>query len=330
MSFTLQFVDVCESDLIVQEYFITFQETEETTGQSLFVVIKKLLEDSKLDFKNCRDQGCDNGLNMRRENKGVQARIRQENPRAFFMPCGCHSLNLVTGDSEISSTEAASFFSIIQHIYILFSASVGRWKILKDNVPTFTVKPLCNTRWECQIDCLKPLRYQIAEIHNALVSVNESSSDPAVKHEALTLSQQICDFSFIVMLVIWYDVLHHINIVSKMMQSSTKEINSAVQLLESCTKYLTEYWLSKGFERAVVDAKQLDKALDIEPIFVENRLRHKKHMVNYEGNDKVIINSEQCFRINVFNKILDNAVSSLQSRFEQTKKFQQYWRFYLI
>jgi hypothetical protein len=182
------------------------------------------------------------------------------------MPCGCHSVNLVIGDSAISCTEAVSFFSIIQCIYILFSASVGRWKILKDSVPTFTVKPLCNTR-ECRIDSLKPLRYQIAEIHDALVSVNESLSDPAVKHEALTLSQQICDFSFIVVLVIWHDVLHHINIISKMMQSSTMEINSAVQLLESCTKYLTEYRSSKCFEKTVVDARELAIALDAEPIF---------------------------------------------------------------
>jgi hypothetical protein len=35
MSFTLRFVDACESDLIVQEHFIAFQETEETTGQLL-------------------------------------------------------------------------------------------------------------------------------------------------------------------------------------------------------------------------------------------------------------------------------------------------------
>jgi hypothetical protein len=41
MSFVLRFVDACESDLIVQEHFIAFQETEKTTGQSLFVVIKK-------------------------------------------------------------------------------------------------------------------------------------------------------------------------------------------------------------------------------------------------------------------------------------------------
>jgi hypothetical protein len=49
------------------------------------------------------------------------------------------------------------------------------------------------------------------------------------------------------------------------MQSSTVEINSALQLLESCTKYLTEYQSSEGFERAVVDARELVKALDVEP-----------------------------------------------------------------
>jgi hypothetical protein len=43
-------------------------------------VIKKLLEDSRLDFKNCRGQGYDNGSDMRGKNKGGQERIRQENP----------------------------------------------------------------------------------------------------------------------------------------------------------------------------------------------------------------------------------------------------------
>jgi hypothetical protein len=84
MSFALRFVDVCESDLIVQEHFTTFPETEEKTGQTLIVVSIKLLEDSKLYFKNCRGQGYDNSSSMRRESNGVQALIREENPRAFL------------------------------------------------------------------------------------------------------------------------------------------------------------------------------------------------------------------------------------------------------
>jgi len=70
-----------------------------------------------------------------------------------------------------------------------------------------------------------------------------------------------CDFLFTVMLVIWYDVLHYINIVSKMKKSSTMEINFALQLLESYTKYLTEYQTCKGFKRAVVDTRESTKAL---------------------------------------------------------------------
>jgi hypothetical protein len=112
-----------------------------------------------------------------------------------------------------------------------------------------------------------------------------------------------------------------------MIQASTMEINSAVRLLELCTKYVTEYRSSKGFQRAVVDARELAKALDVETIFVEKRIRRKKRMFDYEGNDKVIIDPEQSFRINVFSTILDNAISSLQSRFEQTKEFRQYWGF---
>jgi hypothetical protein len=68
--------------------------------------------------------------------------------------------------------------------------------------------------------------------------------------------------------------------------------------------------VSKGFERAVVEARELAKALDVERISVK-RLRRKKRMFDYKGNDNVIIDPEQSFRINVFNKILDNAISSL-------------------
>jgi hypothetical protein len=53
----------------------------------------------------------------------------------------------------------------------------------------------------------------------------------------------------------------------------------------------------------------------------------KSVMFDYEGNDNVVIDPEQSFRIIEFNTILDNAISSVQSRFEQTKEFRQYWGF---
>ncbi|CAN7946880.1 unnamed protein product [Ixodes pacificus] len=49
------------------------------------------LEECDIMIEECRGQGYDNGANMKAKRKGVQARILDENLRAFFVPCGCLS-----------------------------------------------------------------------------------------------------------------------------------------------------------------------------------------------------------------------------------------------
>ncbi len=56
---------------------------------------------------------------MKGQSKGVQTRILRLNPRAFFTPCGCHSLNLVLGDMARSCPKAMTFFGVVQRIYTL-------------------------------------------------------------------------------------------------------------------------------------------------------------------------------------------------------------------
>lgn len=325
LSFTLRFVDISSDEIEIKEHFLTYQTVEKSTGQSIFQILQKLLEDVNLNLMNCRGQGYDNGANMKGKNKGVQARVCELNPRAFFMPCGCHSLNLVISDCATSCTESISFFGIVQRIYTLFSASVSRWNILKDHVSNFTVKPLCETRWESRIECLKPIRYQIVEIYDALVTLSETdSSDISIKHEAYTLSEQISTFSFLVMLVTWYNILYRVNIVSKSMQSAAMDIASVVSLMKSCTEFVTEYRVT-GFENSLVDAKELAESLEVEPIFIEKRLRRKKQMFAYESRDEIVISPKNNFKNNVFNVILDNAIASLQERFQQLNEFHQTW-----
>ncbi|CAN8006637.1 unnamed protein product [Ixodes pacificus] len=124
------------------------------------------LEERDIMIEECRGQGYDNGANMKAKRKGVQARILDKNPRAFFVPCGCLS---PSRGAAASSTESVTLFGILQRIYILFSASFHRWKILTDHVKGLTLKPLCDTRWKCRVNSLKPVRHQAAELHDALV-----------------------------------------------------------------------------------------------------------------------------------------------------------------
>ena len=92
---------------------------------------------------------------MKGKYQGVQKRLLEINCRAFYIPCGCHNLNLVLCDVANSCVKAISFFGVLQRIYSLFSSSVKRWKILKENISSLTVKSLSQTHWENQIESVK-------------------------------------------------------------------------------------------------------------------------------------------------------------------------------
>lgn len=71
---------------------------------------------------------------MKGKNNGVQARLLQMNPRAPFVPCGAHTLNLIVADASKASTDAMNYFGILHRLFTLFSASTQRWAILKKHV----------------------------------------------------------------------------------------------------------------------------------------------------------------------------------------------------
>ena len=97
------------------------------------------------------------------------------------MPCAAHSLNLVVIDAAKASLEITTFFAIVQKRYVFFSKSSKRWQVLKDEIPTLSLKPLSSTRWESRIDALKVLRYNLAKIYDALFALySDNSRDPEI------------------------------------------------------------------------------------------------------------------------------------------------------
>lgn len=108
------------SEVSINEHFIGFLELEKSTGASMVEILLKQLSDSEICLDDMRGQGYDNGANMRGIHNGVQARVRELNRRAFFVPCNAHSLNLVVNDAVNCCVEAVTFFDLIQNIYTFF------------------------------------------------------------------------------------------------------------------------------------------------------------------------------------------------------------------
>lgn len=83
-----------------------------------------------IDINNCRGQCYDNASNMSGTYKGVQARIKQINPLAEWVPCAAHTLNLVGVNSVNCCEETEQFFSFVQTLFNFSSKSTSRWQMI--------------------------------------------------------------------------------------------------------------------------------------------------------------------------------------------------------
>uniref|UniRef100_A0A7N0V0D1 TTF-type domain-containing protein n=1 Tax=Kalanchoe fedtschenkoi TaxID=63787 RepID=A0A7N0V0D1_KALFE len=318
MSLILRYVDLTSSSVVIEESFLGFINVNDTTGQGLSNVLLQELKSLDLDVDNVRGQGYDNGSNIKGRHQGVQKKLLDINHRVFYTPCGAHSLNLMLCDMANTCSKARDFFGVIQHIYTIFAHSTKRWQILKDNVKGLTLKSMSSTRWESHVDSVRAIRFQIVDIREALLQVSENDNDSKIKSEAKSLAEnEFGDFEFLVAIVIWYDMLNYVNSV-KSLQSIDMLIDVVIDIIKGLISFFERY-RDVGFSSAVKEAKKIAIELDIDPLFPHRRqIRRKKHF-DENSHDESFVESqspEDAFRINYFLYMVDQAISSLNRRFE--------------
>ena len=315
LSVTVRFVDLTKHKIGARERFLGYEAFSGSTGENLLQTLLETLGKHGLRFEDCRGQGHDNGANMVGRYKGVLSRFLGTNSREVFVPCGCHSLNLVISDAARSSRASLTLFGVIQRIFTVFSASTQRWKILKHRLPNLTLNPLCTTRWESRIDSVKAVLYQTKGVRDTLINVTETpQADPGLRSEAVSLAKHV--FRFLVSLRIWQDILFQVNIVSKSMQRRSTNIADATSLLESCTNFMVLYEES-GFAAALMVAKETAEGTGIDACFREPSCRRRKRKKFFD--DDRDFTAEDSFRTTVFSPIVKVVKNSIDERFEQLR-----------
>lgn len=143
-----------------------------------------------------RGQSYDNASNMSGKYKGLQARIKDHNNLAEYVPCTAHSLNLVGTHAADCCLNVTKPFMFVQEIYVFMSASTSRWAVLKNIVESSSSctkkllpKRLNITRWAAKWHAVKALLLNYWIYYDAL---NKISADPNETNVTRAEANRIC------------------------------------------------------------------------------------------------------------------------------------------
>ncbi|EFN68185.1 Zinc finger MYM-type protein 1, partial [Camponotus floridanus] len=314
LSFILRYVN--DNDGMPVERFLCFYLLIPNTGhksEQLANAVFSTLVNYDLDIANCRGQSYDNASNMSGRYNGLQARIKNKNQYALYVPCSAHSLNLIGVCAAESCHEACNFFSILQHLYTFFSASTHRWEILLSTLKpdNIVIKRMSDTRWSSRAEACRSLIENWDSIIKALNTINLNTAEkPATRNEAAGLLKQMSRFETIFMAVFWNSIMERFQITSKKLQAVDIDIQTVVELYSSLTGYIKS--LRNLFDMFEEKAKKKSEVEDYE--FDTRRKRKRKLPFDEISEIETEICGKEQFRRDTFFVIIDRISSELERR----------------
>ncbi|XP_029342161.1 zinc finger MYM-type protein 1-like [Acyrthosiphon pisum] len=156
ISTTEQLYSICvryvDSKNVLDEHFLQFFSMHSLIGKDLATSILRGLSDCGINCEFMYSQGYDRASNMAGEFKGVQKIINDQFPKALYIHCSAHSLNLAVSSSS-NIRPIRNCLGIVEKLHAFFNTpkrnNVLQNKIEKaDHSPNITtLKRLCATRW---------------------------------------------------------------------------------------------------------------------------------------------------------------------------------------
>ena len=311
VSLYLRFVQDAE----IHEKFIGFMETASTTGQSLFDLIKNTLQLHTLDLNNLVGQGYDGASNMSSARVGVSGRMQNEAPRAIYIHCYGHQLNL---SAQKSMTQVPSFrncLGTVQEIYNFIEASPKRHALFKEtqkqrSEKELTLKSQSKTRWACRKAATSALKQRLPATLQTLLHVDES--DPKLTSKCNGLISNMLTYEFIFSLLVVDEVLGLIDGLSQFLQSEKMDVfaakNSALSVIQTLKKLLDQ-----GFESTWEKASEI--AVTMKQVISSH------HFLDFKEaalpRNASISTAKEYYKSTLHGDGITHAISELETRFDK-------------
>ncbi|CAI6356390.1 unnamed protein product [Macrosiphum euphorbiae] len=176
-----------------------------------------------------------------------------------------------------------------------------------------SLKGHSDTRWSSKSNAIKPLSTQIKEVYGVLKNMIANSLNAETSSSAQSLLKNI-NLTFLFYLDVWNQILGQIDRATKALQIKTLTLDKAASLIQALKNSLQEF-RNTEFEENFTRTSTLVTTLGITNTSM--RLKKKKRLELYEGQDDGIHISEvQHLRINI-NNAVDVFINQLNWRYEK-------------
>ena len=233
------------------ERFLGIHEVPDTSSSSLKNTLDGMFASHGLSISRLRGQGYDGASNMGGEFHGLQRRILDENPYAFYIHCFAHQLQLVVVSVAKCCSSVFDFFGTSTSIVNNVNASCKRRDQLSQrhhedlvnqletgeifpgrgkNQETNLARP-GDTRWGSHHKTLSRIYLMWNAILEVLENIAEDTTNGDKRYVASGLLKQMETFEFVLVMFLMIRLLAKTNDLSQCLQKKDQNIIRAVGLI---------------------------------------------------------------------------------------------------
>ena len=309
----------------VQERFLGFWECPKTDGGSLFLTVSSILKSLGVSMRKIRAQCYDGAANMNGKYSGLSNRIKEEEPRAVYIHCHAHILNLTLQSACSSIQEVRNALGTVNALYNLLEGSAKRhaWfvavqKSLDDGRRPGRLTRLCETRWSSRHQSVHTVKSRFEAILKTLEEMAEADRD--LGPEATILSKSVATFRFLFFVSVLDALLQKTAVLSEYLQGKTVELSGIRRSASSTIKSLDKFRSEEKFESFWREVEDLCRKLQLEEPSLRSsrRVTQVPRRLDTSGPAYVPQSPKDEFR-SVYYEILDTIKMELSERFKSNE-----------
>ncbi|XP_043220535.1 zinc finger MYM-type protein 1-like [Amphibalanus amphitrite] len=184
-------------DLEVFEDFLGLYELPDTKAATLHKVVCDVVTRCQLDMDKLRAQCYDGAANMSGAFSGLQALIKADQPKALFVHCAAHRMNLVVQDSFAEVSELRDGLHELGRMVEYLRDSPKRLAAFSAKDGATALRPLCPTRWTCRDACVRSVLNNYVTIMEFLIELaSDRESRPEARSTASGFARSMSCFRF--------------------------------------------------------------------------------------------------------------------------------------